>query len=295
MRDYYTSELEKGMNVWLFEISDDLNQCVEKLISSSGTLVLPALPELQDSEQLVSTQISTEGLLEKLKPLEFLEHLDLTEWNVDNAVNLTNLLNMNEQIICKSIDVSTWCTRNARTFSNLFADFRYLKQIDLSNFDTHKVTHMDSLFAYCEDLTDVNLSSFNTSKVRDMSTMFKYCSWFETLDLSHFDLQSIESMYAMFEAGSANHLVMPAMHLDKQIVTDIFYCSSFFILDLSRWTFELEDLNDLNALVKFFDKKSMFTDTDIKKLYLHSMYKQYQQSVMDYFGDGTEVYFSEYK
>ena len=80
----------------------------------------------------------------------------------------------------------------------MFSVCSKLKSLDLSSFDTRNVTSMSCMFLNCRKLTSLNLSGFNTAKVTAMNLMFNNCTMLPVLDLASFDTSNVTDMDFMF-------------------------------------------------------------------------------------------------
>ena len=82
--------------------------------------------------------------------------------------------------------------------SLLFDECEKLKTLDLSSFDTRNVQNMKYMFWGDINLETINFSSFNTKNVTDMSYMFTSCWNLKNLDLSGFDTRNVQIFDMMF-------------------------------------------------------------------------------------------------
>ena len=60
--------------------------------------------------------------------------------------------------------------------SFMFNQCKKLKSLNISSFDTKNVTDMKRMFSYCEKLNNVDLSSFNIEKVANGACIFDNCN-----------------------------------------------------------------------------------------------------------------------
>ena len=98
----------------------------------------------------------------------------------------------------KTIDLSSFNSKNVINMSGMFSLCHNLISINLSSFDTKNVVDMSQIFQGCSNLTDIDLSSFNTKNVTNMNGMFSCCSKITNIDLSSFDTQNVIDMGEMF-------------------------------------------------------------------------------------------------
>ena len=65
--------------------------------------------------------------------------------------------------------------------SGMFSNCKNLKSIDISTFNTKNVTNMESMFIQCKSLTTLDLSSFNTASLTHLPYMFCDCQNLRTI------------------------------------------------------------------------------------------------------------------
>ena len=153
-------------------------------------------------------------------------------WGTFNNGDGRDWIAKNKDSIEKIVFRSTGMT-NA---SNLFKNYRKVKEIDVSGFDTSKVTDMSSMFRLCTSVTSLDVSGFDTSRVSDMSCMFNECNALTSLDVSKFDTSYVYTMDNMFSGCRA--LTSLDVHgFDTSSVSfmeEMFYhCESLKTVDIS--------------------------------------------------------------
>ena len=141
----------------------------------------------------------------------------------------------------KSLNVSSFDTRNVTNMSSMFNGCSSLTSLNVSLFNTARVTDMSSMFSDCSSLTSLDLSSvsFITSNVTSMEFMFSGCSSLTSLDLSKFDTSKVTTMHRMFtNCSSLTSLNVSSFNTDNVTVMAWMFtdCSSLPTLDLSNFT-----------------------------------------------------------
>lgn len=107
--------------------------------------------------------------------------LDLRSFDTRNAVTFTAMFDSLVNI--KSIDVSSFNTARSRSFSHMFNNCRALSELDVSHFETGNCETISYMFRYCTALVDLDLHTWDLSKLKDMARAFQYCTSLKTLDL----------------------------------------------------------------------------------------------------------------
>ena len=102
-----------------------------------------------------------------------------------NSVKLKSLFKNFEFL--EELDLSEFNTQNVCDMSSMFYECKNLRRINLSNFNTNSVTNMRYMFNECSALNELNISNFNTENVTNMQGMFYKCSNLYSLDLSNFN------------------------------------------------------------------------------------------------------------
>ena len=103
----------------------------------------------------------------------------------------------------KSVNLSSFDTKNVACFESMFSGCSALESLDLSNFNTsHAVgSALSRMFQGCSSLKSLDVSSFDTSRITDFSSMFSGCDSLESLDLSSFDTTRATKMKYMFDSS----------------------------------------------------------------------------------------------
>ncbi len=139
--------------------------------------------------------------------------------------------------------------------SNMFKDFKAVKEINIQVLDTSKVTNMDFMFFGCISLANIDVSNFNTSKVTNMHDMFGHCVSLTSLDLSNFDTSNVDDMGSMFiDDSKLKNLDISNFNTSK--VTTMAYMlrgCAFTNIDVSH--FDTSNVESLESL--FFNCKNL--------------------------------------
>ena len=149
----------------------------------------------------------------------------------------------------KSIDLSSFETKNVENMSCMFANCNKLKEIDLSSLNTENVTNMSAMFSDCNNLKSLDLSSFNTQNVKDMSCMFSNCEKLKEIDLSSFDTKNVINMSAMFaNCKTLKEIDLSSFNTEnlKDISAMLLGCDKLKSINLS--SFNTENIKDMSAL-----------------------------------------------
>ena len=124
-----------------------------------------------------------------------------------------------------------------KTCESLFWKCENLKSVDLSSFDTKNVDNMRGMFQSCKNLTSINLSTLDTKNVKDFGSMFSFCEKLSSIDLSSFDTTNAENTEYMF-AGCKNLKSVDLSSFDtKKLYCDInmfLYCNNLKQVKISK-------------------------------------------------------------
>lgn len=152
--------------------------------------------------------------------------LDLSTWNVTNAITLKCFFNNCSKLT--NINVSTWNFSRVTDMSYMFEKCSGLTGLSLLNFNTENVKTMFGMFSSCTGITELNLSNFETSSLTETSYMFQYCSGLTSLNLSSFDLTYVSSMTNMFyNCRALTDLQLPDLgHNQSCTSLDLSSCSA---------------------------------------------------------------------
>ena len=109
-----------------------------------------------------------------------IKEIDCSSFDTSNASFLHYMFAGCESLE-RIIGIENFNTSKNRTFRNMFASCRKLKEVDISSFDTSSSDDFASMFVRCEELTELDFSSFDTSKANDYSSMFDGCGKLKTI------------------------------------------------------------------------------------------------------------------
>ena len=101
--------------------------------------------------------------------------------------------------LLKTLDLSSFDTKNVSQMWFLFRGCSSLRTVDVSSFDTSNVNGMSYMFGGCSSLVSVDVSGFDTSSVTSASSVFSGCSSLKRLDLSSFDMSAAQYMNSFFQ------------------------------------------------------------------------------------------------
>ena len=173
--------------------------------------------------------------------------IDLSSFETKNVVNMSNMFYGCSKLA--NIDLSSFNTKNVTNMSEMFKECNSLINLDLSSFNTQNITIMSSMFSFCTSLTNINLSSFNTKNVTDMSNMFHGCSKLINIDLSSFDTKNVDNMSNMFY-GCSKLANIDLSFFDTKNVTNMSEmfkeCKSLTNIDLS--SFNTKKVTDMSNM-----------------------------------------------
>ena len=147
----------------------------------------------------IYTNVNSSFLFSRLNALTEIggiEHLNTSETEYFNGMFLANA-SADPQLL--RLDLRSFDTRNAVTFTQMFDSLVNLKSVDVSSFNTAKARSFASMFHDCKALTDLDVSHFETGNCETMAAMFHYCQSLEILDLHTWDLSKVQSLARAFQ------------------------------------------------------------------------------------------------
>lgn len=147
-----TSSLPK-VKVASFSITDDC-------ISKNGRF---------EGAKLIDTSLMT-NCARLFFGLKNLTYVDISNWNIENATEFTNMfgdsINITKIIMPK-------ITSRATNLERMFGYTRNLLSLDTYGWDTSNVTNMNNLF-YNSAITNIDATSWDVSKVNSLGSVFQY-------------------------------------------------------------------------------------------------------------------------
>ena len=195
-----------------------------------------------------------------------LKSLDLSSFDTRNVTNMYTMFGNCKSL--KTLNLSSFNTKNVTNMAGMFGNCESIVDINLSSFNTENVTNMYGIFAECHHLKQLDLSKFNTKKVTTMNSMFHNCRSLINLDLSSFDTQNVTEMLGMF-GFCINLSNVNVLSFNTKKVTNMIclFCSCISLKSLDVSSFEVEknadtrgiffecnNLKDLTINSKFFYK-----------------------------------------
>ncbi len=178
--------------------------------------------ELEEIENLAFLNTSEAiSMYEMFNGCYALKSLDLSTFDTRNVTDMNSMFSYCHAL--KSLDLSSFDTRNVTDMTYMFYDCYELQSVNLSSFNTENTEYMASMFYECNKLQMLELGGFNTAKVTDMSYMFYYCVALKFLDISTFNTSNVTNMSHMFS-----------------------YCTSLRTLDLT--TFDTQNVTDMSSM-----------------------------------------------
>ena len=131
--------------------------------------------------------------------INLIKSINLSSFKSKNVTTMRNMFAGCKNLL-KIIFPSSFDTKSVTDMSQMFQSCENLKEIDLSYFNTKNVTNMGSMFQGCYNLLELNLASFDTKNVENMSHMFAGCENLKKLDLSSFDCEKTKTLNDMFSS-----------------------------------------------------------------------------------------------
>ena len=134
--------------------------------------------------------------LHALTGFEGLEHLNTSETVYFNGMFFSHA---NANPALTTLDLRSFDTRNAVTFSSMFDSLVNLRSVDVSSFKTANARSFASMFNHCKSLESIDLLHFETGNCETMTYMFRNCNSLEEIDLHTWDLSKVEAMTRTFQ------------------------------------------------------------------------------------------------
>lgn len=139
------------------------------------------IDEIEDSRSgdIINLKVSSYGI--KIKSANGLcntshtNNIDVSGLEVSEVTNMTQTFSHALAVVIddlKTINVSSWKTKNVETMNGMFSGRNALTSLDLSSFDTSNVTNMSDMFHDCDRLTYLDISGFDFKNVTNSHDMF---------------------------------------------------------------------------------------------------------------------------
>ena len=176
-----------------------------------------------------------------------IKSIDLSSFDSKNVEDMSNMFFYCQNL--ENIDFFSFDTKNVKDMSNMFFGCTNLKNINLSSFNVENVINMANMFDGCENLEIIDLSSFKNKKVTNMAFMFHYCTSLKNIVLFSFKNSKVTNMCGMFE--ECNNLEsIDLSSINTKNVTDMGYmfnnCYNLKSLNLS--SFDTKNVINMNYM-----------------------------------------------
>lgn len=111
-----------------------------------------------------------------------LTELDLSSFDTGLAVSFTSMFD--SLVNLRTLNISSFNTQYSRSFASMFNHCKSLENLDLTHFSTENCETMAGMFRYCTAMTEIDLHTWDMSSVSSVARMFQYCTSLRKLDLS---------------------------------------------------------------------------------------------------------------
>ena len=140
--------------------------------------------------------------------------------------------------------------------SELFMNFRNVKEIDFKNASTQLIRNYDKsmafMFALCTNLTTLtnfNINTFSTYGITDMGSMFNQCSSISSLNLSHFDTSRVTNMIGMFlSCTNLNYVNLSSFDTSNVTSMTSMFSHSYYRTSIDLSSFNTAKVTDMHGL-----------------------------------------------
>ena len=201
-----------------------------------------------------------------------LKSINFSSFNTKNVTDMSYMFSNCQFLV--SLDLSSFNTNNVTDMNHMFYNCCSLKSVVLSSFDTNNVINMCHMFCECVSLESLNISSFKTKNVTNISHMFFNCSSLKSLNLISFQTNKVSDMSAMFSFCSSLKSI-DLSSFNTNIVTNMSYmfysCSSLKSLDLSSF-----DVNNVTDMSNMFSYCCSLKSLDLSSFNIKKFTKRYQ-------------------
>ena len=206
--------------------------------------------------------------LSELEDISGLEYLDTSE--------LTNFESMfSGDLKLKSVDISSFNTKNLNSIANMFQGCRNLTDIKLCN--TSNVINMDGVFENCQSLKSFDTNQLDTIKAENMSHMFAGCTSLTDLDLNGWATAHVTKMDHMFD-NCTNLANIKLDQINTSSVTDMSgmfnNCAALKSLDLHNFkTGLVTDMSNMFSGATSLTNLDLHTFNTSKVTTMYQMFK----------------------
>ena len=185
LQPYITCYMWKRVEpVFLLEWTDSDGEHSEEVIPDYNHFsygLNTKIDEIEDSRSgdIINLKLSSYGI--KIKSANGLcdtyhtNNIDVSGLDVSEVTNMTQTFAHALAVVIddlKTINVSSWKTKNVETMNGMFSGRNALTSLDLSSFDTSNVTNMSDMFHDCDRLTYLDISGFDFKNVTNSHNMF---------------------------------------------------------------------------------------------------------------------------
>ena len=151
---------------------------------------------------------SVETVQSMFRACTALETLDVTNWDMSNAKNLSGFFcansdNTGAMTLKELVGTENWNIQKVETLRDAFYGCGHLETVNMSNWNVSNLTTMSHMFADCYKLKNVDFTGWNTASLISMNALFNHCTSLKTVDLSMFDTSKVKEFAQLFEACGA--------------------------------------------------------------------------------------------
>ena len=214
---------------------------------------------MEDKERVCTSHVTEmSGIVEHggvspFFPENYVEELDITEWDVSNVGNMKGMFGWIEYF---NQPIGNWDVSNVEDMNSMFWNATSFNQ-DISNWDVSNVENMTAMFQNAR-LFNQPIGDWDVSSVNSMSRMFfvnRGDSSFNQ-DISNWDVSNVENMSGMF--GGANSFNQSLNDWDVSSVkymAGMFSRTESFNQDISNW-----DVSNVESMGEAIYFSGMFKD-----------------------------------
>ena len=181
----------------------------------------------------------------------------MASWDTSNISDMSSMFE-NCPLLVTTGDISGWDVSNVESFKAMFrlsVSMRNIGNIGLWDI-SYRCHDLSEMFSQTEQIlsADLNLTNWNVSNVSDTSFMFYNCFSVVNLNITGWDTENLNSMASMFECDDPNNnsslqIIIGLEDLDTSGLCDMnrtFYGAEYLNSDLSGWSNNLNNLNDIS-------------------------------------------------
>ena len=181
----------------------------------------------------------------------------ISEWNVSNVTDMSNLFNESDF----NEDISNWDVSNVTNMEFMFCDANQFNQ-PLNSWNVSNVKKMNWMFSGAESFNQP-LDNWDVSNVKDMSFMFAYAIRFNQ-PLNDWNVSNVIYMFCMFNnAHSFNQPLNKWNVSNVKVMNSMFAGAKSFNQPLYAWA-KLWNDNNIKPPVFY----NMFTNTKMRNQFM---------------------------